>query len=171
MNSKEKYYEKSLLDLFTAFYSFFAMAAQKWGEVSEEILKMTDFPEDPEANAVILFDRGKIEITPDFDLTVQYHKRIKILTEKGKAWADFKIPCYIEDKIRGIEAQTIFRMAISLNWMMNIFLKKKGSLSRERYSPYPVSRLGLLLNSGILYTANISPTWSPGFFNILNLHV
>ena len=81
--------------------------AQKWGKTSKEELAMKSIPEDPEADAVVLFDIGSMRITPDFDLHFKRHRRIKILTERGKKIGDISISYWHEDKLRKLKAQTI----------------------------------------------------------------
>ncbi len=80
--------------------------SQEFGEISDEELQMTAIAEDPDADAVILFDKSTIAITPDFDLDVSRHVRIKILTEAGKEWADVSIAYWHEDKILSMEASS-----------------------------------------------------------------
>ncbi len=81
--------------------------SQKWGEVSQKALEMTSIPQDPEADAVILFDIGGIEITKDFDLVFKRHRRLKILSEEGKKHADIRLKFWHEDKIRNLDVQTL----------------------------------------------------------------
>lgn len=67
----------------------------KFGKVSDEELQMTAIPEDPEADAVVLFDVGDLRIregSEKYYLTMERHTRVKILTEKGKDYASVSIP-------------------------------------------------------------------------------
>lgn len=82
----------------------------KFGKVSDEELQMTSIPEDPEADAVWLFERGDLEIILSgnrYRLKSKRHVRIKILTEKGKEYANFRIPYWHEDDIHSFKAQAI----------------------------------------------------------------
>ena len=80
--------------------------AEKWGKVSKEVLQMESIPEDPDADAIILFDRGDLEID-HFEVNFTRHRRIKILTKAGvDDYADVDVPFWHEDKIRKLEAQT-----------------------------------------------------------------
>lgn len=82
----------------------------KFGKVSDEELQMTSIPEDPEADAVWLFERGDLEIVLEnnyYRLKSKRHVRIKILTEKGKEYANVKIPYWHEDRINSLQAHTI----------------------------------------------------------------
>ncbi|MFQ5584349.1 MAG: DUF3857 domain-containing protein, partial [Calditrichia bacterium] len=96
-----------LIIIYLVFMLPFPSAAQKWGKVSKEILQMSGFPQDPEANAVVLFAIGDLKIDDDFDLIFKKHVRIKILTEEGKEYSDIRIPYYYKDKMDGLKAQTI----------------------------------------------------------------
>lgn len=87
-----------------------AQEIPKFGKVADEELQMTSIPEDPEADAVWLFDRGDIEIISEnygYKLKLKQHGRVKILTEKGKAYADFRIPYWHEDRITSLKAHTV----------------------------------------------------------------
>ena len=84
----------------------FPVIAQEWGEISDEELAMTGIAEDPEADAVVLFDIGNIIITPEWNTVFTRHKRIKILTEKGKDYANIEIPFWHENNINDLEAQS-----------------------------------------------------------------
>jgi hypothetical protein len=79
---------------------------QDWGKVSAEELAMTGIKEDPEADAVILFDKGEIITTADLDMVFKRHCRIKILTEQGKEYADIKVSYWHEDHVLELEAQS-----------------------------------------------------------------
>lgn len=87
---------------------FLSMAAyaQDWGDVSDEELAMIGIAEDSDADAVVLFDKGEIIITPDWDTVFKRHRRIKILSEKGKEYANIEIPFWHENKVNDLEAQS-----------------------------------------------------------------
>ncbi len=78
--------------------------AQDFGEISDDVLQMTEFSQDPEADAVILFDKADVRITNYFDLEVIRHIRIKVLTEAGKEYADIEIPVWYEDDFDVMDA-------------------------------------------------------------------
>lgn len=67
----------------------------KAGAVSIEEVSMTDYPADTTAAALILYEENRINLTPNANLEitkrVSFRKRIKILKETGKEYADFKI--------------------------------------------------------------------------------
>ena len=80
------------------------LLGQKYGKVSKEELNMTQIEEDPEANAVVLFRKGEIKITPNFYLEMKIHERFKILTELGKEYTNIEIQYWHENKIKDIKA-------------------------------------------------------------------
>jgi hypothetical protein len=86
------------------FIFFFNASSQDFGEFPEELLKMTSLPEDPEEDAVIIFDKCTVRINHDFDLEITRHTRIKILKEEGKEQANVKIVIWKDDNISRIEA-------------------------------------------------------------------
>jgi transglutaminase-like putative cysteine protease len=59
----------------------------RWGEVPPDHLAMTEFPGDPDAQAVILADYGKVEVTTDADVSFERHRRIKLLSPGGYSLA------------------------------------------------------------------------------------
>ncbi len=80
-------------------------AQQKdFGDISMNELVATFLPQDTSANAYVIFDVGAMFINPDYELEMERHIRIKILSEEGKSWADVSIPFYHKDLISNIEA-------------------------------------------------------------------
>ncbi len=91
---------KSLFPLLFAisFHSFAQKAPIKVGDIPMEDMKMTIYPKDSSAVAVILADYGDSQITYDqstgFNVTFERIRRIKILKKEGYKWANFEIPLY-----------------------------------------------------------------------------
>jgi hypothetical protein len=83
------------------------LAEEKWGKVSKAVLEMEVLPEDPEAEAVILFDTSEMTITPQFRLSIKRHRRVKILTDRGLDQANVSIVYNKDDRIRSLKAHTI----------------------------------------------------------------
>jgi len=109
--------------LSTVFFSFLIVGmadAQKrpakFGDISIEDLKMTRYPKDSSASAVILVDYGESSLPyndseGEFRLNFERLRRIKILTKEGLKWADFRILLYhsksgSEEKLQGLKAVT-----------------------------------------------------------------
>jgi hypothetical protein len=102
------------LYLLTCIFTFtliqVSLASQKFGKVSKDELNMNSFTNDPDAKAVILFDIGELELMQKdrgFAYEMRRHVRIKVLTEEGKDYGNFKIPYYFKDKIVDIKGHTI----------------------------------------------------------------
>lgn len=83
---------------------------QPYGKVDQATFDLKQCPFEPDANAMVLFDKGDVYFNSDFDIVYQRHKRIKIFNEHAKDEADFRIEYYsIRDyeKIISVQAQTI----------------------------------------------------------------
>ncbi len=81
----------------------------KWGDIPEEHLQMTEYAADPDAQAVILGDYGRIEVGSDWGVTFERHRRIKLLGEAGYDLATFSIIYYAGrdgQRVRGIKGHT-----------------------------------------------------------------
>ncbi|MBL1215507.1 MAG: DUF3857 domain-containing protein [Ignavibacteriae bacterium] len=95
---------KLLLSLLTVLFLITTTNSQDFGDITEEELLMNTCLEDPDADAVILFNKRNMRITSDFHFVSESHKRIKILTEAGKKYANQKIVYWHEDKITDLDA-------------------------------------------------------------------
>lgn len=87
----------------------------KFGDIPLEDLKMTAYPGDSSAEAVILADYGESTIFYDqsleaFQIKFDRIRRIKILTKEGLEWADFSIQLYYDngkyEKLSGLKVVT-----------------------------------------------------------------
>jgi hypothetical protein len=83
--------------------------AQKWGKISKEELSMTSPPEAPDADAVILFDKGEYSFDYIYPVTFTRHKRVKVLTKRGVESANVSIAFREGEKIEALEGQTVTR--------------------------------------------------------------
>jgi hypothetical protein len=89
------------------FILFYNIHSQDFGEIPEELLKMTNLPEDPEEDAAIIFDKCEVKINSEFDLEIFRHQRIKVFTEEGKKQANIKIVTYHKNDVSKIDAIAI----------------------------------------------------------------
>lgn len=86
---------------------------EDWGQISEEILTQTVYPDYPDEEAVVLFERGSMIVVRTSNgriVKVSHHIRIKILSEEGLKRANVALPFYRKDRLESvleIEAQTI----------------------------------------------------------------
>lgn len=85
----------------------------KFGDIPLEDLKMTTYPLDSSAEAVVLCDYGEayLQVTVNtVTLNFERHMRIKILKKEGLKWANVSIPLYhdgsTEEKVTGLKAVT-----------------------------------------------------------------
>ncbi len=95
--------KQTLILIFFAFLSG-NLFSQEFGEDYEQYLKMTSFEQEPDADILVIFDRGEASITQDFNLEVSRHVRIKVLTQEGKEFANVKIGYWHEDRIYNLDA-------------------------------------------------------------------
>ncbi len=94
--------------LLTAPVSWAQKAPLKWGKLSGEEWGLKEVSFDPEASAVILHHYGTAKFSGS-NLSITYHKRIKILKPQGVELADVEIPYYSKDRnqrVVGLKAQT-----------------------------------------------------------------
>ncbi|MEM8890793.1 MAG: transglutaminase domain-containing protein, partial [Bacteroidota bacterium] len=101
--------------LFLFLCSSFLLAqelSREWGRVGPAEFNLNSYDKDPEAEALILYDIGKSWFEDDgTKLVIKFtrRKRIKILTEAGKAYADIFLRYYTDgygksEIIKGIDA-------------------------------------------------------------------
>jgi len=95
--------KKAFLVLFAFICAIQFGAAQnfphEFGKYSNEEFAMKEYPKDPSAEAVVIYDIGKSYFTPsDEGLTLYFERRIKIkiFNKSGFKWANFEIPYYEE---------------------------------------------------------------------------
>jgi hypothetical protein len=95
-------------------YSFSQKPPIKFGDISLENMKMTVYPKDSSAEAVVLVDYGVSQLSYNqskgFQLQFERIRRVKILTKEGLDWANFSIPLYHtssdEEKVSNLKAVT-----------------------------------------------------------------
>jgi len=82
--------------------------AQKYGKITDEEWQVQAPPEYPEANAVILFDHGCLEVTSDI-VSITCHVRIKVLTDAGISDVGERTISYFKDydKVKDLRAHTL----------------------------------------------------------------
>ena len=55
-----------------------SVSAQKWGKITDDEWAIQAPADYPEANAVIIFSRATLRVTPDV-IEIEYHYRMKVL--------------------------------------------------------------------------------------------
>ena len=121
------------------------LMAQEWGEVSDEILGLIAIPEDPEADAAILFDKGTIAITLRAELVIQRHTRIKILTERGLKYGDVSISLDSKDEIDNLRAQAILPTGKKIALPKKDIFTKKRDRGSEKVFAIPGIEVGAVI--------------------------
>ncbi|GAA5224889.1 DUF3857 domain-containing protein [Membranihabitans marinus] len=85
-----------------------------FGDIKSEELNMTTYEKDSEAQAIVLYDKGKsdfVESYNSFNIRYTRHRRIKILDRSATEYTQVKIPYYVDgqgkkEKVSSIEAIT-----------------------------------------------------------------
>lgn len=109
---------KAISTFFAIFLSIIIYAQKppiKFGKISDEELKMTEYEKDKSAAAVVLVDYGESVInynqTNGFQIEFERIRRIKILTKDGYDWANFEIPLYHKnnnrEELSGLKGMTV----------------------------------------------------------------
>ena len=81
----------------------------KWGDVSDAELAMTEYPADPDAAALVLFDYGELSFKDTYEPYFEQHTRVKILREAGYGLATVRFSYIHEDRAETlvkVEGQT-----------------------------------------------------------------
>jgi hypothetical protein len=119
--------------------------AQRWGKISAEENSITSISEESDADAVFLFEKSDIEITPEFELLIIRHTRIKILTEEGKKYANIKIPYWHGDIISYIKGHTIFPDKKKIKLKETDIFDEKGELWHNKVFTIPGVETGAII--------------------------
>jgi len=83
---------------------------QPFGKIDKSDLEMTACDFEKDANAEVLFDKGTVYFTPDYDLVYERHIRIKIFNDKGKDEGNIRVEYSGGDRsefISNVQAETI----------------------------------------------------------------
>lgn len=87
-----------------------APTTQPFGKVDMADLQLAKCDFEPDANAEVLFDKGRVYFDQVFNLVFERHRRIKIFNDNGRSEANIKIEYYGGarfEMISGLQAQTI----------------------------------------------------------------
>lgn len=83
---------------------------QPYGKVDQASLELKECPFEKDANAMVLFDKGRVYFDNNFDIVMDRHTRIKIFNEKAKDKGNIRIEFYSlrgYEKLISVQAQTI----------------------------------------------------------------
>ncbi len=127
------------------FASFTPVTAQKWGKVAKDILQKTDFPKAAGESTIVLFEKGDVRITPQFELEINVHKRMKILTDAGKEDANIELFLHGETQVLKLEAQTILPTGKKVRVGLPEFFTEKIDRTRRIKFAFPAVTPGCVL--------------------------
>lgn len=137
----------------------------KVGKVEKADLEMTEFPDDPEADAIVLFDVAEMEITGDFEVETRRRFRVKILTESGKeAHSDFRIPVYHEDKFHRFKAATILPSGKKIKFDDDDIHTEEGRSYHYKVFAMPGVTVGAVLDIEYTVNSKILAVLDPWYF-------
>jgi len=87
--------------------------SSEFGKVGKDDLELKSVPDDPDAEAVVMFDYGDSQFLRSdngFDVLFDRSTRLKVLTDAGTKFTEFEIPLYHEgdiyEVVRDLEAYT-----------------------------------------------------------------
>jgi hypothetical protein len=104
---------------------------QKWGKVSEEEKSMTSMSEDPDADAVILFDMGEYFFKHVYPVTLARHTRVKVFSKRGIEYANISTPFLQGEKVTNIEGHTFSRDGKRVELKEDQIFTRKGENQYE----------------------------------------
>jgi len=141
-----------------------ALSAQtyspEFGKVGKDDLELKTVPDDPDAEAVVMFDYGDsqfVQADNGFDVLFERSTRVKVLTDAGIKFTEFEIPFYqdggIYERVQNLEAftynwedghltktpldlSTVYTEKINDYWSLKKFAMpnvKPGSIVEYRY--------------------------------------
>src|SRR5690606_1114400 len=123
-----------LVLLFPLFFYAQQVPQPEFGKPSQEELDMTSYPKDPDADAVILYERGDIEfetVNNKVKLIKKVYRKIKILKDDAKDLATITVSTYQNKKqkewVTKIEAATINGKQVTYILKDNYFLKARSN--------------------------------------------
>lgn len=82
----------------------------KWPAVTREEREVSQVPGNPDAAAIVLRQSRQAKILPradDWVNIMEIHRRIKVLTERGKQYAEIRIPAQKYSRVSQIEGRTL----------------------------------------------------------------
>lgn len=122
-------------------------------KVTQYEMEMTQYPDDDEAEAVVIFEKGDYRFiysdNVGFLLQMTFHSKIKILSQAGEKYATFEVPLYKAD-IRTIES---FEDLTGITYNL-----EDGKLIETNFNP-----------RGNVFDEKINENWSSKKFTLPNV--
>ena len=139
--------------------------AQKWGKVTEWEKQISEVPDDPEADAIILFHNGEYEITEDFKFKKKIHFRAKILIKAGiEKYSDFRISYWHEDRLTKLKAQTILPGGKKIKVKKKQIFEEKDRRFRTRVFAMPAVEVGAIVEYQVEILSEYLHFFEPWYF-------
>src|SRR5258705_7066286 len=124
-----------------------------FGQVEKADLEMKECDFDKKAEAMVMFEKGQLDYTSGFGISLDYHTRIKILADKGKDRADIHlrfINWKNDEQIKDISAQ-VYNLDPSGNIIVTkvdkkqIFEKQINKRDAEKVFTFPDVKPGSII--------------------------
>ena len=168
-----------LITIFSCHVQLHAQQAEKFGKVSKEVLEMTSYEKDKDAEAIVLFDVGTtfmkyVDGSGGFVLQHERHKRIKILKQGGTQYANVEIDFYVlesnsgKESITGLKAYTynlengkVVETKIDKD---AIFTEEVGKNLKKRKFTLPNIKVGSVIEYRYTLNSDFIPDYQPWLF-------
>jgi hypothetical protein len=155
----------------------------KYGNISEQEMKMTSYPGDPGAPALVLFDKGSVRHSyfegTGFILEYEHHKRVKIFKKdaydfadiavfysKGQKLTEFKACCYNQEGDKIVETKLSSDNIFEEKLTSRYFVKKgaipgvrEGSVIEIKYTLQD-DGVGLPVSEWVFQNSRAPTVWS-----------
>ncbi|MGB7061805.1 MAG: DUF3857 domain-containing protein [Candidatus Zixiibacteriota bacterium] len=121
---------KTLVPVFVLVITAFcggASCSQDWGKIGQEELNLATIAEDPDADAAILFDKGKYLFGYLAPVTLERHTRVKVFTKQGVEHASISIPFLHGEKVTKVEGYTFTPDGRKMKLEKNQVFTRKGT--------------------------------------------
>lgn len=126
-----------------------AQKKPKFGQIDIEDLKMTVYPQDSSAGAVILMDYGKTTLDHNIEVLFTRHVRIKILNKDAFDWADVSIPYAKGDMVNRLKAATYNLVNGKVEQTMveksDMFVEKADKYRNDKNFTFPNVKEGSII--------------------------
>src|SRR4030095_16959955 len=122
--------------LFAFTISYSQMEFPSFGSFSAEEIKLKQCSFDPEAEAIILFDKAVVNHDDDYHMITERRIRIKILNEKGIDRANIVIPFYHKDDFEFITKVEAYTFNYDASGTQSISRVEKKSIYTEKLNSY-----------------------------------
>ncbi|HKC35365.1 MAG TPA: DUF3857 domain-containing protein, partial [Chitinophagaceae bacterium] len=124
-----------------------------FGQVEKADLEMKECDFDKKAEAMVMFEKGQLDYTSGFGISLDYHTRIKILADKGRDRADIHLRFMNwknDEEIKDISAQ-VYNLDPSGNIIVTkvdkkqIFEKQINKRDAEKVFTFPDVKPGSII--------------------------